>query len=67
MIMSNLWSNDGLGMHHRLIRGVLIKSFPAGAKNFTNYVFCHPQFSGVSQIIENRCAILTLIVYANYY
>ena len=24
---------------HSLIRGVLIQSFPAGAKNFTNYVF----------------------------
>ena len=38
-----------------------------GAKNFTNYVFCHPQFSGVIQNVENYCAILTLIVYANYY
>ena len=27
------------------------------AKNFTNYVFCHVQFSGVIQNIENRCAI----------
>ena len=26
---------------HSLIRGVLIQSCPAGAKNFTNYVFCH--------------------------
>ena len=35
-----------------------------GAKNFTNYVFCHPQFNsvGVIQNIENRCAILTLFV-----
>ena len=31
---------------HSLIRGVLIQSCPAGAKNFTNYVFCHLQFSG---------------------
>ena len=42
---------------HSLIRGVLIQSCPAGAKNFTNYVFCHPQFSGVIQNIENCCAI----------
>ena len=42
---------------HTLIRGVLIQSCPAGAKNFTNYVFCHPQFSGVIQNIENSCAI----------
>ena len=27
---------------HSLIRGVLIQSCLAGAKNFTNYVFCHP-------------------------
>ena len=42
---------------HSLIRGVLIQSCPTGAKNFTNYVFCHVQFSGVIQNIENRCAI----------
>ena len=41
----------------------LIQSYSAGAKNFTNYVFCHPQFSvhpqfsGVIQNIENHCAI----------
>ena len=52
---------------HSLIRGILIKSCSAGAKIFTNYVFCHPQFSDVIQNIENYCAILTLIVYANYY
>ena len=27
--------------------GFLYKSCPTGAKNFANYVFCHPQFSGV--------------------
>ena len=27
---------------HSLIRGVLIQSCSAGAKNFTNDVFCHP-------------------------
>ena len=37
---------------HSLIRGVLIQSCSIGAKNFTNYVFCHPQFSGVIQNIE---------------
>ena len=42
---------------HNLIIGVLIQSCPPGAKNFTNYVFCHPQFSGVIQNIENHCAI----------
>ena len=45
---------------HSLIRGVIIQSCSTGAKNFTNYVlFCHPQFSGVIQNIENHCAILT--------
>ena len=42
---------------HSLIRGVLIQSCSAGAKKFTNYVFCHPQFSGVIQNIEKCCAI----------
>ena len=42
---------------HSLIRGVLIQSCSAGTKNFTNYVFSHPQFSSVIQNIENRCAI----------
>ena len=37
---------------HSLIIGVLIQSCSAGAKNFTNYVFCHPQFSGVSKILK---------------
>ena len=39
-------------------QGVLIQTCTAGAKNFTNYVFSHPQFSGVIQNIENHCAIL---------
>ena len=42
---------------HSLIRQVLIQSCSTGAKNFTNYVFCHVQFSGVIQNIENHCAI----------
>ena len=40
---------------------LLIQICSAGAKNFTKCVFCHPQFSGVVQNIENRCAILTPI------
>ena len=43
--------------NHSLIRGVLLQSCSAGEKNFTNYVFCHVQFSGVIQNIENYCAI----------
>ena len=43
---------------HSLIRGVLIQSCSDGANKFTNYVFCHPQFSSsVIQNIENCCAI----------
>ena len=42
---------------HILIRGVLIQSCSAEAKNFTNYDFCPPQFCGVIQNIENCCAI----------
>ena len=42
---------------HSLIRGVLIQSCSARAKKFTNYVFCHPQFSDVIQNIGNFCAI----------
>ena len=34
-----------------------MQSCSARAKNFTNYVFCHPQFSGVIQNIEIHCAI----------
>ena len=44
---------------HSLIRWFLIQSCSAGAKKFTNYLFCYPQFSSVIQNIENRCAILT--------
>ena len=42
---------------HSLFRGVLIQSWSAGTKKFTNYAFCHPQFSGVIQNIENCCVI----------
>ena len=54
--------NGPTGSTHSLIRGVLIQSCSAGAKNFTNYVFCHPQISGVTQNIENHCAILSIII-----
>ena len=47
---------------HSLIRGVLIQSCSAGAKNCTDYVFCHPQFSGVILNIENLCAIKAKIL-----
>ena len=40
-------------LQHSLIRGFFIQSCSAGARNFTNYVFCHPQFSDVIQNIEN--------------
>ena len=55
-----------LNTYHSMIRGILIQSCSAGAKNVTNYVFCHPQLSGVIQNIEIRCAILTLFVYVDY-
>ena len=42
---------------HSLIRGVRIQSCTTGAKKFTNYLFCHPQFSSVIQNIENCFAI----------
>ena len=44
---SCFWRNTGSNiiLVHSLIRGVLIQSCPAGAKNFTNYVFCHSQFT----------------------
>ena len=42
---------------HSLIREVLIQSCPAGAKNFTNYVFCHVQFNSPGQSFKNHCAI----------
>ena len=48
-------------------QGVLILSCTARAKNFTNHVFSHPQFSGVIHNIGNYHAILTLIVYAIFY
>ena len=47
-----------VGWLHILIRGVLIQSCSAWAEKFTNYVFFHPQFSGVIQNIENVCAII---------
>ena len=52
---------------HSLIRGILTQSCSAGAKNFTNCVFYHVQFSGVIQNIAYHCAIFTLSVYIDYY
>ena len=66
-ILRNVDETGILTMRHSLIRGVLIQSCSARAKNFTNYVFCHPQFSGVIQNIENCCANLTLFIYVDYY
>ena len=48
---------DNSKIVHSLIRGVIMQCCYAGDKNFTNYVFCYPQFSGVIQNIENCCAI----------
>ena len=44
------------GIRHSLIRGVLIQSCSAGAKIFTNYVFCHVQFNSPGQSSKNYCA-----------
>ena len=52
---------------HSWIRGVLIQSCSAGAKNFTKCVFYHVQFSGVIQNIAYHRAIFTLFVYVDYY
>ena len=38
-------------------QGFLYEVALSELKNFTNYVFCHVQFSGVIQNIENRRAI----------
>ena len=56
-LLQQILTKCALWIMHSLIRGVLIQSCSAGATKFTNYVFCHPQFSGVIQIIENCCAI----------
>ena len=44
-------------MYHSLIRGVLIQSYSAGAKNFSKYVFYHVQFNGLVKNSQNHCAI----------
>ena len=57
-------------IYHSLIRGVLIQRCPAGAKNFTNYVFCHPQFSGVyclSKILKIVAPFWPLFAYVDCY
>ena len=59
--LKKIFFSTSIHYTHSLIRGVLIQSCSAGAKNFTIYiyVFCHPQFHGVNcyPYIENRCAI----------
>ena len=49
-----LWKKESFYITHiSLIRVVLMQSCAAGAKYFTNYVFCHPQSSGViSKILK---------------
>ena len=48
--------------------GDILKSYYCGfIFGVSHYVFCHQQFSGVIQNIENHCAILTLFVYVDYY
>ena len=39
---------------HSLIRGVLIQSCSVGAKNLTNYEFCHVQFNSPGQSSKNH-------------
>ena len=46
-LITNDCNDDNQDDVHSLIRGILTQSCSAGAKNFTKYVFCHPQFSGV--------------------
>ena len=47
---------------HSLIRGVLIQSCSAGAKNFTKCVFYHVQFSSLIQNIAYHRAIKTKLL-----
>ena len=52
---------------HSLIRGVLIQSCSAGAKNFTKCVFYHVQFSCVIQNIAYHRAIKTKFWKIDFY
>ena len=53
---------------HSLIRGVRIQSCTTGAKKFTNYLFCHPQFSSVIQnIAQLLCHFDSCLSYVDYY
>ena len=49
---------------HQMDGSLPIQSYFSEARNcnIRIYVFCHPQFSGVIQNIENRCTIFTLIL-----
>merc|ERR1711894_561111 len=49
--------NAKKGKIHSLIRGAPTQSCSAGAKNFTNYAFCHVQFNSPGQNSKNHCAI----------
>ena len=64
IIFENILNGAALivAYRHSLIRGVLIQSCSAGAKKFTNYVFCHTQFCGVIQNIENCFDFIKLII-----
>ena len=53
------FATEGIHAQHSLIRGVLIQSCSARAKNFTKCVFYHVQFSGVIQNIAYHRAIIT--------
>ena len=66
LVFMVFWAID-LMTHHSLIREVLIQSCSARAKDFTNYVFCHPQFSGVIQILKIIVPFWLLFVYVDYY
>ena len=55
-----------LYIYHSLIRVVLIQSCSAGVENFTNYLFCHPQFT--SGVIQNIVVPFSpLFVYVDCY
>ena len=53
----NVYVKGQKGITHSLIRGVLIQSCSAGARNLTKYVFFHVQFGGLVQNPQNYCAI----------
>ena len=52
---------------HSMIRGVVIQSCSAGAKNFTKYVFFHAQFNGLVKNSQNHCAIKAKFLEFDFY